>query len=1054
MAADGESTGADRPLRVRVLDGFTVEGVEERDLGTRKARLLLKRLAVAGGRAVPADELAAVLWGDRLPRNPADQLSVLVSRLRAVLGPHRLPRTDAGYRLAADWFDVVELERSITQIEHRLRAGEVAAALAVAQIAQALAGGTLLPEEDGEWLEAVRPSSERLVNRARLLAAEAALQAGEFGAARAAAQSVLDADPYDEAALRLVMRADVLGGRPGAALAAYAAVRHRLSEDLGANPAPETESLHTSIVCGEPPQPSVAPVSPALVVGRASEFEVLDAALARAEAGEQVRLVVEAEPGMGKTTLISTWAARTGAHALVLYGRCDELGTGLPLQPLLDGLDAYLESLGRQAASEALGPEAELLDPFLGRTSAAPRSTVTTVVDAETGRTALFGAVATVLRRAAGTRVSVLVIDDLHQAAAGTAEFLAFATRRIPRVMVLAARRPEGGPDLPGAQRIVLGPLSVGDVVALAGAERGKALHERSGGHPLFVRELTASGGDELPGSVVAAVRAQLQRLGPAAVSLEAAASSGTEVDASLVAAVTERPIADVLDDLEAATGAGLLRTRGAALAFSHEMVREAIEAATSPPRKLEIHRAAVEELARRGAVDPLALARHARLGGDTAVAASALIDAADRATRRFELVAADALLAQAVELADSVPARLSRGRLRLTRLDLPGALEDVGRAIEMGAGVEGFELAGWVAYYGRDFDTALRYADEGVERAQSGDVRASCLALAGRIRHTRGDLAAAARRLEEGVAVAPAGIRGMLQIWHGQLLAHRGEAEEAADLVRRGLLDPQVSHPFVAGHGHFTLAYALGIAGQWSAAMDAVDELDAWIEQRGDKRFPPVAANMRGWLLRGVGLYEEAVDVHRPAVDGAAASILREAYYAGLLDLAECHLATGDVDGAIAVVDATADILDWTGSMSWRHRNRYRLLAARIASLAGDHDVALDEVRAVAAGAAERGNRRYQHRALLTAATIGARAGQRADLEDLSALVDRFVPISGPDGWRDLGELAMATRVDGIWRQAEVEASRVVAQVSGRPTIDAERAATSVRRQLDRLRP
>jgi DNA-binding SARP family transcriptional activator len=1037
-----------------VLGGFAVEGLEERALGTRKARLLLKRLAVAGGRAVSAEELAAAVWGDDLPRNPADQVSVLVSRLRAVLGSDRLPRSDAGYCLAADWFDLLELEKSVAEIEERLRSGETAAALAAAHVTFRLAAGVLLPEEDGDWVDAARPRAERLVARARQLAAEAALGAGEFGAARAAGQAVLDVDPYDEAALRLVMRSDALAGRPGAALAAYAAVRLRLCEDLGVDPAPETESLHTAIVRGELSSAPETPPASVPVVGRETEFHLLDAALGRAQAGQQAMVVVEAEAGMGKTTLLSAWVSQLAGESLAVSGRCDELGGDLPLQPVIDGLDAYLQGLGRQAAAELLGAEAMLLDPLLGQGSVAPAPVVTTVGDAETSRTVLFGALAAVLRRAAGARALVLVVDDLHQAAPGTAEFLSYAYRRIPRVLVLAARRPEPGPDLPSAQRIVLGPLSEADVVALVGPERGPAVHARSGGHPLFVRELAAADVDELPGSVVLAVRTELSRLGQAAVSLEAAASCGTEVDAALVAAITGKAIARVLDDLEAATRAGVLRTRGPSLVFSHELVRDAIEAATSPPRRREIHRAAVDELARRSDVDPLALVRHARLGGDSAVAASALIAGAEQAKARFELATAERLLDQAIELADSARARLARGRLRLARLDLDAARRDGLYAIDLGAGVEGFELAGWVAYYSRDYDTALKYADEGVERASDDAVRASCLALAGRIRHTRGDLVEAARRLEEGVVVAPPGIRGMLQVWYGQLLAHRGEPEPAADLARRGLLDPHVSHPFVTGHGNFTLAYALGMAGQWSAALDAVDALDSWVARQGDKRFPPVAANMRGWLLRGAGLLEDATALHDPAVDVSPGPTFQEAHYAALLDLAECHLGSGDLDRAGAAIDKAGDILDWTGAMSWRHRNRYGLLAARVASLGGSHAEGAEGARAVAAAAAERGDGRYECRALLTAATIYARVGEPVDPQGLTTLIDRFVPVSGIDGWRDLAELAKATGVDEIWRRAEERAALIVAEASRRDGIDGERSAGSVRRQLDRLRP
>ncbi len=459
MTPSGDAAAAHQPLRVRLLGGFAVEGIEERELGTRKARLLLKRLALALGRAVSADELAFAAWGDDPPQKPGDQVSVLVSRLRRVLGPDRLPRSDAGYSLAADWFDVVELERHVSELEERLRARETGSALAAAHAALALAAGALLPEEDGEWVDEARRTADRLVARARLLSGEAALAVGELDAARAAVQPVLDQDPYDEAALRLVMRADAVAGRPGTALAAYATVRHRLSEDLGVDPAPETEQLHTAIVRGELPTLSGVPSASAAVVGRQTETALLEGLLARS-AAEPVGAVIEAEAGMGKTTLLTSWASHASSTALVVSGRCDELGRGLPLQPLVDGLAMHLETLGRQAATELLSSEASVLDPLLGRSRTERLERATTVADAETGRAVMFGALAAVLRRAAGDRPLVLAVDDLHQAAPGTAEFLSFCLHRIRRLMVLAARRPERGPDLPTAQRILLGPLS------------------------------------------------------------------------------------------------------------------------------------------------------------------------------------------------------------------------------------------------------------------------------------------------------------------------------------------------------------------------------------------------------------------------------------------------------------------------------------------------------------------------------------------------------------------------------------------------------------------
>jgi len=70
------------------------------------------------------------------------------------------------------------------------------------------------------------------------------------------------------------------------------------------------------------------------------------------------------------------------------------------------------------------------------------------------------------------------------------------------------------------------------------------------------------------------------------------------------------------------------------------------------------------------------------------------------------------------------------------------------------------------------------------------------------------------APQCDRPVKVAPAAIRGVVQVWHAQLLAHLGDIDAAEETARRGLLDPHLGHPFAAGHGRFTLVHALGRAG------------------------------------------------------------------------------------------------------------------------------------------------------------------------------------------------------------------------------------------------
>src|SRR6204780_2817210 len=122
-----------RSLAVRVLSDFGVDGIEPQALGSRKARLALQVLAMAEGQAVPADVLIDALWETAPPARPEDQLAVLISRLRSVLGRDRIEHRDGGYVLRCDWLDSVELAALAEEAERRLRARNVLGAASVAQ---------------------------------------------------------------------------------------------------------------------------------------------------------------------------------------------------------------------------------------------------------------------------------------------------------------------------------------------------------------------------------------------------------------------------------------------------------------------------------------------------------------------------------------------------------------------------------------------------------------------------------------------------------------------------------------------------------------------------------------------------------------------------------------------------------------------------------------------------------------------------------------------------------------------------------------------------------
>src|SRR6516162_7505084 len=130
-----------KSLAVRVLGDFGVDGVEPQALGSRKARLALQLLAMADGQAVPSDVLIDAIWDENPPARPDDQLAVLMSRLRSVLGRDRIEHRDRGYLLRCDWLDAAELAMLTDEAARRRGAGNTAGAAAAARVALTLATG-------------------------------------------------------------------------------------------------------------------------------------------------------------------------------------------------------------------------------------------------------------------------------------------------------------------------------------------------------------------------------------------------------------------------------------------------------------------------------------------------------------------------------------------------------------------------------------------------------------------------------------------------------------------------------------------------------------------------------------------------------------------------------------------------------------------------------------------------------------------------------------------------------------------------------------------------
>src|SRR5580693_1522396 len=82
------------------------------------------------------------------------------------------------------------------------------------------------------------------------------------------------------------------------------------------------------------------PVSPAgALAGRANELSLLDGYLRELTRGSGNAVLIEGEPGIGKTTLVRTALANLPSGSCqVFWGTGDELGQEIPLSPFLDAL--------------------------------------------------------------------------------------------------------------------------------------------------------------------------------------------------------------------------------------------------------------------------------------------------------------------------------------------------------------------------------------------------------------------------------------------------------------------------------------------------------------------------------------------------------------------------------------------------------------------------------------------------------------------------------------------------------------------------------------------
>ena len=381
-------------------------------------------------------------------------------------------------------------------------------------------------------------------------------------------------------------------------------------------------------------------------VGRAQQLKRLLAKLELACNSHGAIVMLQGEPGIGKTRLIEEFSDVARQHrTIVLRGACYDGEFQPPYGPFSEIIADYariasaseLKAVLRDGAS-AMVRIAPSLRRHLGDIPE-PQG----ALDREEERFRLLDVVAQTLIAVSQSSPLVLILDDLHWADRGTAAMLSHVAHVVssnPILMIGAYRDAEVDERhplapvlasvrrLPNFENIALQGLAGGEVGELlnivgdqdAPAELINAISSETSGNPFFIRELLMhlveegkilSDGQQweakldieslgIPDGVREIVERRVQRLSDDARNLlSVGAAFKGEFSFDVAAVVANLDEATALNALDEALKAQLLRAGAGTdkFDFSHALIRHTLYSVLNPVRRVRLHRSIAETM-------------------------------------------------------------------------------------------------------------------------------------------------------------------------------------------------------------------------------------------------------------------------------------------------------------------------------------------------------------------------------------------------------------------------------------------------------------------------
>ena len=289
-------------VHVALLGGFsvTVNGQPVPDhWRLRKAKTLVKLLALTPRHRLHRDVVSDTLWPDTQPQMAANNLHQIMHTIRRMMGAESITLSDDVVRLCPTGGLSVDVDRFEQAAAAARRSGDVAELHATLE----LWTGLLLPEDQyANWAEDHRERLTETHAAIATLLGSKLIEQGEPAAALAVLEPLTVERPLDEHVHRVLIDALADLGRRWEAIESYERLRDALDEAYAAEPEPQTKAMYRRLLTGGKPMRATTlnnlPESTTSFVGRRRLLAELSASLARTRL-----LTLTGVGGVGKSRL-------------------------------------------------------------------------------------------------------------------------------------------------------------------------------------------------------------------------------------------------------------------------------------------------------------------------------------------------------------------------------------------------------------------------------------------------------------------------------------------------------------------------------------------------------------------------------------------------------------------------------------------------------------------------------------------------------------------------------------------------------------------------------